>query len=501
MKKQVTICLQSIILWAFALHSLSASEILLDFTEGNHALLSLEQGAGIIRKEFSSTVALHENELQPRTSTDLLLNFNRQPLREKTGNYRITENRVRLLQKEAWRAEGSAIFQNEPSGLVLSPQRAQALFSADNVWKDFSIEFWLYPATAKDGEIVFLWRGVRWQTKDDFLSQEIRCSFNNRKLNWSFSNFFLPPHLEDFSISVTPVTALVPREWHHHQLSFDASTGRIEYLIDGVPEAIAYANPDNRETGEVFLPYTGRAAKDQIILGRSFTGFMDDFMITASSSTQKSLSTYPDAPGVVITKTLNLGHSQSRVTNIVPQDIIPEETAIIYSYRLSDETDTQGNPWGVSWQRLIKGDPLPPTAKGQYLQIRAQLFTDGSHDLSPQLNHLTIDYDPALPPPQPTGVWAENMNGEVKITWNPVPGAEIAGYKVYFGKEPGHYFGTDSERGNSPIDVGKTTETVLKGLTLNQIYYFSIVAYDSARQAHQSPFSREVSARPIRIEP
>lgn len=65
----------------------------------------------------------------------------------------------------------------------------------------------------------------------------------------------------------------------------------------------------------------------------------------------------------------------------------------------------------------------------------------------------------------------------VSLNYDALPGA--VGYKVYYGTSSGNYNGTGAVQGNSPIDVGNATSTVIEGLSNNSIWYFKIVGYDS----------------------
>ena len=94
---------------------------------------------------------------------------------------------------------------------------------------------------------------------------------------------------------------------------------------------------------------------------------------------------------------------------------------------------------------------------------------------------------------------AEPGDGQVTLSWRPVAVADAAGYIIYYGKSSGNYTGVNSNLGDSPIDVGSTTEVTLEGLENGTLYYFTVVTYDSASLNHLSTFSKEVIARPSRL--
>ena len=146
---------------------------------------------------------------------------------------------------------------------------------------DFSISFWLYPATTGDGETVFSWQGMT-KVRGEIIQQELRISIRRRKLVFRFDNFFLSPDRREFTLELESSKTLIPRMWAHHTLRFEGDTGLVEYLSDGVTDALAYANPSNRETGTVFFPYTGNTDSSKIYRPR-YTGLIDEFVISRDS--------------------------------------------------------------------------------------------------------------------------------------------------------------------------------------------------------------------------
>lgn len=58
----------------------------------------------------------------------------------------------------------------------------------------------------------------------------------------------------------------------------------------------------------------------------------------------------------------------------------------------------------------------------------------------------------------------------VIVSWNPNTEPDLAGYKVYYGTEPGEY--------TTSIDVGNVTQREVSGLEMGGTYYFAVTAYD-----------------------
>jgi Bacterial Ig-like domain/Fibronectin type III domain len=72
---------------------------------------------------------------------------------------------------------------------------------------------------------------------------------------------------------------------------------------------------------------------------------------------------------------------------------------------------------------------------------------------------------------------------QVKLAWDPSPGPDAEGYKVYYG--------TASRSYSYTVNVGPSTACVVAGLQDGMSYYFATTAYNGSLQ--ESVFSNEVS--------
>jgi len=69
------------------------------------------------------------------------------------------------------------------------------------------------------------------------------------------------------------------------------------------------------------------------------------------------------------------------------------------------------------------------------------------------------------------------------LNWNANTETDLAGYKIYIGTQSGTY--------GAPIILGRATTYQITNLTIGTTYFFSITAYDKAR--NESPYSSEAS--------
>ena len=95
-------------------------------------------------------------------------------------------------------------------------------------------------------------------------------------------------------------------------------------------------------------------------------------------------------------------------------------------------------------------------------------------------------------------VGAVARDGAVDLSWRMSEDPELGGYLIYYGSAPGEYFGDAAILGPSPINVGKRASVRIDGLRNGTLYYFVVAAYDK-RDTEPGAFSRELSARPLRM--
>lgn len=207
-------------------------------------------------------------------------------------------------------------------------------------------------------------------------------------------------------------------------------------------------------------------------------------------------------PGLVLSPVADLGFANSRLVSVDVVAKTPGNTGIELSYRISDEW-VGWNLATPAWQALRPGERLPASARGRYVQVRVDLYPDGTGRQSPSLSSITLHYEADPPPPPPARLVAMAHDGSVELRWSRVPEADVAGYLVYYGSSPGEYFGSAAAAGPSPIDAGDVLSFTVTGLPNGSLVYFVVAAYDKAappgRPALRAGlFSMEVAARPLR---
>lgn len=232
--------------------------------------------------------------------------------RDIAGNYRTTVSReVQTADRANARAGAGAALFNGGGAVTVRPQNGNALFAPGNRIRDFTVEFWLYPLNMENGEQILTWIA----TNRDMALQRVHCSASRNRLNWSFINFFTSTNgAANHNIEFSGSSPLVPKTWSHHLVRFDATTGMIEYIVDGSSESIVYATPTKRENGEVFTPLTGSGGV--FSLGDRFMGLIDEFKIHKVFAGRSSIQKYAPAGGRIQTAAIDLGDKNSGVVRI-----------------------------------------------------------------------------------------------------------------------------------------------------------------------------------------
>lgn len=510
-KKTVKIGL--LLLTSFLLISrLSAGEILIGGSEGweqidsfsGTALRSSEKQKhlstpageieldGMDRRVLSMAEASYSFD---HRNDDLLLHFDHPG--DILGNYEVLEETLLFHERERMFGEASALFRGRESELRLRPKR-DSLFWPGSLWDDFTLEFWLRPHYLEHGETVLSWQGSR-MIDSRIESQELRLFFEDRKLIWSFRNIFFPGEQSTDTIQISGRNSLVPEQWHHHRLSFNAEDGMLLYQIDGRDEAILYINSRGKEGGDVYLPYIGAPKTEELRLGGSFTGYIDELRLRRSFDPRSMLKPYPLKSAFAETQAIDLGEKHSRLISISTDSSTEGTEEIHYYYRQGEEKSAYTELPG-EWKPFSPEQGFPRDARGRYLQLRFELFPDGSGMSSPTLSHVKILYENDQAPPPPNFLRAIAINGGIRLSWSPVSAQDLSGYRVFYGTAPDDYRGKGAESGSSPLDAGNRESIDLQGLEPGRLYFFRIAAYDNDDPDHIGTMSQEVYARPLTDE-
>jgi len=432
---------------------------------------------------------------------DLYLSFDGQQPADETGRWTVQVIGTHERSATARFGDGSGSFKAPVSRLLLQPASAD-VFTPNLPLNDLSLEFWLKPTRADSGEIVFLWKANR-KVGSSSQSQQISCLVLRNRMVFSFLNFFSGSTGVQTTISLQGSSILVPGGWSHHLVRFDATTGLLEYLMNGKIEAVTYATSTGKQSGTVYNPVPGGSGR--LELAPNYTGLLDEFRIVQAFIEEPVLRKFPAAGAEAVSPIFDLGATNSTLLSIAAQVRTPGESAVHWSYRAGDSSAgwRDDNPPWVPFTPGVDFASVGPAPKGRYIQLRMELYPDAPGERSPVVSALRLRYEPDQAPNPPASLFLAPGNGRIVATWPPVSEADIAGYVVYYGLSSGDYFGTGALEGDSPIFVegSRTTSLSLNGLKNGTLYFFAVAAYDDAHPPHIGASSRETSARPARVAP
>jgi hypothetical protein len=414
---------------------------------------------------------------------------------------------------------GAAFFPGRSSGngepVLVIPRSGEALLSEGQHVKDFSIEFWVYPMNMNTGEQILSWASINRTIQGQPDYQRIQCVAARNRLRWTFQNFFAAPdNSRRISLSFDSSSPVLPKAWSHHLIRFDTNTGLFEYLINGRLETVLHATSSGGEGGEVYAPIIGRDSR--LVIGGRFMGLIDEFRIHRRYVETPGLKRYPVQGGRMETRPVDLGENNSAVLRVEAfggrtsgsGGMVQNEYTGNGNSRFSDGSEmrffirTGDNPYrwtGTEWRSYEPGTDIPGGLRGRFMQLAVVFYPSGDGETTPYLDEIRVVYAPDNPPNPPSLLTAAAKDGAVDLSWRASPDEDTAGYMVYYGTSRGEYFGEGAILGPSPINVGKRTSIRIDGLANGTLYYFAVAAYDHLEPFHGGEFSREVSARPVRI--
>ena len=465
---------------------------------GDNGWGDISEMTGVVVGKANGQFGYDAVELSTKTvssdyNTDLLLTFDDDRFYDSVGNYTVMSNNL-VPTHDSVKGEGAALSRGSKKGLILSGNK-NALFGKDGFAGSFSIEFWLCPSLAENGEMIFSWRS---SLNDDVHSeyQMISASFFNNHIEWVFNNIFVPYPVHE--IHLHGFSTIVPDKWARHTISFDQESGLLEYLVDGRTESLVYVTENGHEYGTVCYPILGVKAGVEIC--PNFVGKIDNFKIARACTSREKTDIFMTGNekfkingGKFVTKPILI--SQAAVMNEIDALMnVPSQTDIRFYVRSGDNcygwTDTF-----PAWKEIVPGEKIEGV-KGLYFQLSAELLPDGNGSKSPRLSEITVKYDEQNEPLPPFAINAVAGDGSVTLNWSHSVDDNAGGYYVYYGNRPGEYLGRMAVQGSSPVNVGNVTSVTLTGLDNGRIYYFAVSAYSKVDGRINGMLSKEVFARP-----
>jgi hypothetical protein len=462
-------------------------------------------------------VQLADNSPRKDEHTELLLNFDLS-----------TRNRI-FFQSELYRegevdifpspdikkfGDRSAGFLHYENIIEVSPLEG-SIFQTTSEIESFTIDFYLCPTSIHDGSEVFSWHAPVVELNGRYTG--IKAFFREGRLFWLLEHLFQDSSGERYDILIEENTEIQLREWHHHALIYDASNGMLALFHDGEESNIRWITVDGKEGSTRLRGYFSPYLKVPVAIGKSYYGYIDELRISRGRP-RFYLGNFRDH-GKIKSDVIDIEHKGTRIVSIQWDASEENGTAVRVFFRFSEmyfdpSSEADDEQWTDSsdslmvssvehpytlprWIQVRNGEHIaeqPPG--GRYLQWKALLYgTNGLYTPSLLSLRVTLELDP--PPSAPILLHAQPQDGAVRLVWVKNKESDLKGYKIYYGNDSKNYFGKHANAGESPFNVGRVESFVVEGLKNEEVYFFSITAFDEADQ--ESGFSNELIVRPSSV--
>lgn len=499
-RKRAFFVVASVAIMALFTESLFAKEITLGGKAGWPAFQyeeNLTKGKGRYGYEC---VELATNSFVYDDYTDLLIDFEDSSYPIASGDYNIIRNNLKSTNQTVLNKKAG--LSRNIGGLYIKGKPG-SFFGSDGLMGSFAIEFWLCPSIAENGEVIMNWESSK-NVNNHLIYQILNCGFTAGHLEWTLSNFFdtLGTDIPD-DIVLKGTSTIIPEKWSYHVLSFDAETGILEYIVNGITEDLIYITSNGKEDGQVALVILGEPSEVEFCT--EYTGSIDDIRIlrrpycppdyqSAEVAGQVGHIMYVPYGGRFVSQPIMVSNG-STLTSLIAEMNVPTQTAVCYYVRSGE------NYYGWSdeypqWQPVESGAEITGVT-GLYFQIAAELFPDGGGNTTPSITSIALNFEELPEPLPPFIVKAEAGNGSVTVSWNYSVDDTAGGYYLYYGSRPGEYLGRFAIEGESPINVGNVTSYTITGLENGKIYYFAVAAWSAYDDRVVGNLSKEVFARPL----
>ena len=433
--------------------------------------------------------------------TDLLIDFENPVNPISAGEYDIVVNNLKNSSQSLM--EKSAGLSRNIGGLSVLGKPG-TFFGSEGLMGSFSIEFWLCPSLAENGEVIINWESSK-NVRGRLVYQLINCLFDGGHLDWTISNLFDSYSGPDGNgeIHLKGSSTIIPDSWSYHALSYDCESGILEYLVNGITEDIIYITSNGKEDGEISLVVMGTPSELEFC--NEYTGKIDEIRIlrrpysppdyqSAEAAGALGRMLYQPAGGRF--ETVPIVVSTGSVLNSLTAEMnVPDQTEVSFFVRSGDNYFNWTDSY-PEWKPVESGQAITGVS-GMYFQLACEMYPDGNGAVSPSVTQISLDFTELPLPLPPFTVKAEAGNGCVTLKWNYSVDDTAGGYYIYYGNRPGEYLGRVALEGPSPVNAGNTTSYRLTGLENGKIYYFAVASWSALDDRIIGPLSKEVFARPL----
>ncbi len=445
---------------------------------------------------------LDETEDENPASLELYIDFE-SPLNFFT-HYRVISANFEQNHNESAAGNFSGKFYNSSHYISLLP-KTTSIFFPGNVPGSFTIEFWLYLYQTFDHQYVVRYTGQNLSDERDRSTYGFSVFVQDKKLAYSFENFFWSNSGEPYSVNIAENENLVPYRWEHHAISFNINTGKITTYKNGIEQEVKWVTTDGSMRSPICNPLIKEEMSTPFLIGRSAFFSLDELKISRNALSDFSLNRFENRPGVLITDVYKISDNLSSLKRLFFETEAPEYSYIKYAYRISDKyfmPDDAVNEW-VYVKNGIEQFP-ENLSTGKYVQFKIEVYPYENLDTAISIRSIQMQYVVDHSPNAPILMSAIPGDERIDLKWMPSTEEDVVGYEIYYGTRERLYICDDSADGESPVYVPFVQQGELKpiGFTLRGMhnetpYFISLRSVD--RNGNRSEYSREIYVRPSSI--
>lgn len=446
----------------------------------------VQESVARINLSGAEHLALGSPQIEPGPATQLLLRFDELPSRDLSGSFTVQQDLQQLSEREFRVGSSAGVFRGEP--MLLHTDRA-AMFQPGLHVEGFTVSFYLYAPLLRDGEEILSWQGMDHRSNQ---RQQFRVSVNDRKLEFVWQNLFMDEDRQLRTFRLQAHDSLLPGRWSHHSVSYDPEDGRLAYYVDGRISDVRYVTGNGKSSSSSMPMYVGSGAASVLQIGAGLEALLDELYISSEPLELPSLRRYSDTVGRVLLAPYQFDSPRTKLLSLSYEHANQGDTDVRIWIRSGTQLDSRGNVIG-EWVDSDLSDAIRQLDPARFVQFMIEVLPDGVGSNSPLLKHIDISYQELPPPIPPSNVRLTPGRESLRVEWSQVHDPLVGGYLVFFGTEPGRYFGTADR--NSPIDAGDSNSLEIGGLKPDTLYYVTVMSYDLQDNRLTSVFSREHRVR------
>ena len=310
---------------------------------------------------------------------------------------------------------------------------------------DFSVYFRIRPYQMKRRMDVLQKVGLFEGRK-----QGLFCGWEDGKLFYEFFNFFWNKDIPIPDLRISTRDTFQENRFYAVMLVYRQSDGSLSLYLDGVEQEKIYLTTDFSPRGVILIPKFHKWDRSPIVIGKNYLGALDDVIFSNHTLSPEIISGkfnkvekrgphYYQVPGIAVSNRIDFAASQTKIEKMKYTIRKPPGTDVKFFYRYSDSSfpadlDEYNLPF-IQWSSEKLSN-----VKAKYFQWKAELYSDESGELSPQISKVNLQYTVNFGPMPPKEISVLDVK-EDEVTLEFLRSLEMdvvdgGRYHIYYGLKP-----------------------------------------------------------------